>query len=113
MPPPARRRRSPATPSAQLHIPLTCLPAAPSLTAGELAVAVGSKGGDCKGMVVKIKKTSRGFPVKRFFTLVVLWQKLVKSIKKVEKYKNSKPNFVVLCAPKTTTLSKGVFIFEL
>jgi hypothetical protein len=37
------------------------LPAAPSLTVGELAVAVGSKGGDGKGMVVKIKKLPGGF----------------------------------------------------
>jgi hypothetical protein len=37
-----------------LHIPLACLPATPPLAAGELAVAVGFKGGEGKGMVVKV-----------------------------------------------------------
>jgi hypothetical protein len=34
--------------------PLACLLAAPLLAAGELAVAVGSKGGEGKGISVKI-----------------------------------------------------------
>jgi hypothetical protein len=37
-----------------LPFSLAYLPAAPQLAAGELAVAVGSKGGEGKGMVVKI-----------------------------------------------------------
>jgi hypothetical protein len=37
-----------------LPFSLACLPAAPHLAAGELAVAIGSKGGEGKGMFVKI-----------------------------------------------------------
>jgi hypothetical protein len=66
-PPPVRRRRSPATSPvnppppidsgwAQLLISLVCCHPAPHLAAGELAIAVGSRGGEGKGMVVKISK---------------------------------------------------------
>jgi hypothetical protein len=36
-----------------------------------------------------------------------------KLYKITEKYKNCKPNFVVLCVTKTTTFLKNVYTFEL
>jgi hypothetical protein len=83
------------------------------LAAGELAIAVGSKGGEGKGMVVKDLKPLGGPSVKRFYTLFMYWVNLVKSIKSCKKSKNSKLSFVVLSITRTTTFSKYVYTFEL
>jgi hypothetical protein len=61
---------------------------------------------------VKILKVL-GSPAQKDSSLFCkLVQHLVKSIKIVEKSKNSNPNFAVLSVTRTTTLSKYVYTFE-
>jgi hypothetical protein len=83
----------------------------PHLAAGELAIAVGTKGGT-EGIFVKSLKFPGAQMHKDSILLCVLWLKLVKSIKNCRKIQNSKLNFAVLSETRTTTFSKDVYTFE-
>jgi hypothetical protein len=71
-----------------------------------------AQGGRTEGRFVKILKVSRSPAQKDSSLFCKLIQHLVKSIKIVEKSKNSKHNFAVLSVTRTSTLSKYVYTFE-
>jgi hypothetical protein len=86
------------------------LPAAPLLAAGELAVAVGSKGGKGRGISVKIQKLP-GVSSKK---ILILWYALAETCKiNLKSSKNPKiANPIFLCSVQPELqLSPKVYIF--